>query len=153
MSNAQSNSIENIVVVMLENRSFDNILGALYPHSSQFEGLILDGSMSNTYDNQTYPVTNQSSGDTFTTPTPDPGESFQDMNLQIFNNTDGCGNANMAGFVNDWMATSQEYPGIPTGKECLWVPSWPTLPRTPAPSAGDIMLQSAPWFMKRKETT
>lgn len=36
MSNAESNPIENIVVLMLENRSFDNILGALYPQSSQF---------------------------------------------------------------------------------------------------------------------
>lgn len=38
MTNTQSNPIDNIVVLMLENRSFDNILGALYPHSSTFEG-------------------------------------------------------------------------------------------------------------------
>src|SRR5215208_7017549 len=101
-----TNPIENIIVLMLENRSFDNILGNLYPHSSTFEGLILDGSMSNTYQDQAYPVTNESSGNWFTTPPVDPGESFQDMNLQIFNNTDGSGTANMGGFVNDWMATT-----------------------------------------------
>ena len=138
MSNTQS-PIENIVVVMLENRSFDNILGTLYPHSSQFEGLMLDGSMSNTYQGTTYNVTNNSSGPTFTTPTPDPGESFQDMNLQIFGNTDGTGDATMGGFVDDWMATSTEYPAIPTDKECGWVPTWPALPRGTNLSPSDIM--------------
>ena len=140
MTNTQSTPIENIVVLMLENRSFDNILGALYPHSSTFEGLLLDGSMANTYNNQTYPVTNESSlVNVFQTPTPDPGELFQDMNLQIFNNTNGSGDANMGGFVNDWMATSEEYPGIPQGKECFFAPDWPSLPRSSTQSPGDIM--------------
>ncbi|HJP92464.1 MAG TPA: alkaline phosphatase family protein [Pyrinomonadaceae bacterium] len=136
MSNPQSNPIENIVVLMLENRSFDNILGTLSPHSSQFEGLILDGSMSNTYQNTPYAVTNVSSSETFITPSTDPGESFQDMNLQIFNNT---ANANMGGFVNDWMATSKEYPDLPQGKECFFAPPWPPLPRTSTLSPSDIM--------------
>jgi len=139
MSNTQSTPIGNIVVLMLENRSFDNILGALYPHSSTFEGLLVDGSMANTYNNKTYHVTNKSSGDIFTTPTPDPGESFQDMNLQIFNNTDGSDTATMGGFVNDWMAMSQEYPGLPSGKECSFAPPWPSLPRSAAQHPHDIM--------------
>ena len=141
-----TNPIENIVVLMLENRSFDNILGTLYPHSSQFEGLLLDGSMSNTYQNKPYPVTNESSSDWFATPTADPGESFQDMNLQIFGNTDGSGEATMGGFVNDWMATAGEYSGLPTGKECPWSPDWASLPRCPpanpkcsGPNPSDIM--------------
>jgi len=134
------NLIENIVVVMLENRSFDQMLGTLYPNSPQFEGLKLDGSMYNTCNGVKYPVTNTSSGDPYTTPTPDPGESFPDMNLQIFNTTNPAtgATANMAGFVNDWMATSQQYPGIPTTKQCFGVPSWPPLPR-PGTSPGDIM--------------
>jgi phospholipase C len=140
MTNTQSTPIENIVVLMLENRSFDNILGALYPHSSTFEGLLLDGSMANTYQGNPYPVTNESSlVDVFRTPTPDPGELFQDMNLQIFNNTDGSNDANMGGFVNDWMATSEEYPGIPQGKECFFAPHWPSLPRSSTLTPGDIM--------------
>ena len=138
MSN--SNPIENIIVVMLENRSFDNILGALYPHSSQFEGLLLDGSMSNTYDSVAYPVANNSTGNWFLTPTPDPGESFADMNLQIFGNANGGESATMGGFVDDWMAgVKLQFPGLPSGKECPWVPAWPTLPRTPTPVAADIM--------------
>jgi phospholipase C len=133
------NLIENIVVVMLENRSFDQMLGTLYPNSSTFEGLKLDGSMYNIFNGTKYYVTNTSS-DPYTTPTPDPGESFADMNLQIFNTTDPATGAtpNMAGFVNDWMATSQQYPGIPTTKQCFVAPSWPALPRAGA-SAGDIM--------------
>ena len=141
-----TNLIENIVVLMLENRSFDNILGALYPNSSTFEGLVLDGSMSNTYKNNPVPVTNKSSlPNPLLTPSPDPGESFQDMNLQIFNNTDGSNDATMGGFVNDWMAIAGEYSGLPTGKECPWSPSWPSLPRCPTsdpcsgPVASDIM--------------
>jgi phospholipase C len=39
-------SIEHFVVLMLENRSFDNLLGGLYPKSKDFDGL--DGSESNT---------------------------------------------------------------------------------------------------------
>ena len=143
------NLIENIVVVMLENRSFDNILGSLYPNSAQFEGLKFDGSMFNTYNGTKYSVTNTSSTSPFVTPTPDPGESFPDMNLQIFNTTDPATGdvANMAGFVNDWMArviSQSEYPEIPTDKECSFVPAWPALPRTPTPSAGDIMFYFTP---------
>lgn len=147
MSNSL-NLIKNIVVVMLENRSFDHMLGTLYLNNPGFEGLKLDGSMVNTYNGTNYPVTNNSSSTTpFVTPTPDPGESFPDMNLQIFNTTapSGGATANMAGFVNDWMArmaTSSQYPDIPTGKECGL--AWPPLPRTPSPSPGDIMFYFTP---------
>jgi len=129
------NLIENIVVVMLENRSFDQMLGTLYPYSSTFEGLKLDGSMYNIFHEEKYRVTNTSSGNAYTTPDPDPGESFADMNLQIFNTTDPSASdkANMAGFVNDYAAGlkhSPHYPGIPTGRGCWWLPiDWPTLPR------------------------
>ena len=33
--------IEHVVVLMLENRSFDNVLGQLYPKSEQFDGIDL----------------------------------------------------------------------------------------------------------------
>jgi phospholipase C len=39
-------SIEHVVLVMLENRSFDHMLGFLYPKSGNFNGL--DGTESNT---------------------------------------------------------------------------------------------------------
>lgn len=136
------NRIENIVVLMLENRSFDTILGALYPNSAQFEGLKFDGSMFNTYNGQRYPVTNESSTSPYVTPTPDPGESFPDMNLQIFNTTNPAPDAvaNMGGFVNDWMATKEQYADIPTGAQCFLAEflKWPDLPRK-VTSPGDIM--------------
>lgn len=153
MSNSL-NLIENIVVVMLENRSFDQMLGTLYPYSSQFEGLKLDGSMYNTYAGKPYPVTNTSSCNPFTiTPDPDPGESFADMNLQIFGQTNPPAGtaATMGGFVNDYMAgvDNNQYSGIPTGKQCPWAPSWPPLPRVDATtkkeaSPGDIMFYFTP---------
>ena len=33
------NEINHVVVLMLENRSFDCLLGQLYPHSANFNGL------------------------------------------------------------------------------------------------------------------
>jgi len=36
---SQLQSINHIVVLMLENRSFDCLLGTLYPTSNSFEGL------------------------------------------------------------------------------------------------------------------
>jgi phospholipase C len=36
---AQLQKIDYIVVLMLENRSFDSLLGKLYPKSDSFEGL------------------------------------------------------------------------------------------------------------------
>ncbi len=151
--NNSLNLIENIVVVMLENRSFDQMLGTLYPYSSQFEGLKLDGSMYNTWNGTPYPVTNTSTcNPVTTTPTPDPGESFPDMNLQIFNTPDPAPGAaaNMAGFVNDWMAGKDQYSQIPTGRGCWWLPiDWPSLPRIDlatkkAASPGDIMFYFTP---------
>jgi hypothetical protein len=35
----QLKKIDHIVVLMLENRSFDTLLGKLYPNSNSFEGL------------------------------------------------------------------------------------------------------------------
>jgi phospholipase C len=36
---ASLQKIDHIVVLMLENRSFDSLLGTLYPKSDSFEGL------------------------------------------------------------------------------------------------------------------
>jgi phospholipase C len=144
MSNPQ-NPIEHIVLLMLENRSFDHLLGNLHPQSPTFEGV--NDRMCNVYEatGKTYYVSNNSSGDDpYLTPSAVPGEAFADINLQIFNATDPCRTAapNMAGFINDWMAgTVTKYPGIPGGKECLlpWSPPWPQLPRAKNLAPGDIM--------------
>ena len=103
-SNAPLPGIEHIIVLMFENRSFDNVLGTLYPPSATFDGLPLDSS--NTYKDllrksYTVTVTNTppSGNAPNITPDPDPGESFDDMTKQIF----GDGSvANMSGFAQSY---------------------------------------------------
>ena len=75
--------IEHVVVLMLENRSFDCILGRLYPQDPDFRGLTLNES--NHY-GMTYGVWNdpQMTEATACIPDPDPGEGFQEMNVQLF---------------------------------------------------------------------
>jgi hypothetical protein len=78
--------INHIVVLMLENRSFDNLLGGLYPKSAQFNGLA--GNEENSYVDRagikhTLRVWN-SQGARKNTPNPDPGEEFLEINYQIF---------------------------------------------------------------------
>lgn len=46
--------IDHVVVLMLENRSFDSLLGRLYPASPEFDGLT--GDESNIVNGQTIPV-------------------------------------------------------------------------------------------------
>jgi len=78
-------SIEHFVVLMLENRSFDNLLGGLYPKSKDFDGV--DGSESNTdRTGKVWPLTETPGGDVagLSVPNPDPGELWQDINVQIF---------------------------------------------------------------------
>lgn len=101
------NSVNHIVVLMLENRSFDCLLGALYPASSGFDGL--SGTETNLdLNGKPVPVWNSRGTDdaTMSIPTPDPGELFTDMNEQIF----GASSIEtptppppMSGFVTNYM--------------------------------------------------
>jgi phospholipase C len=77
--------IEHVVVLMLENRSFDSMLGMLYPKSPGFDGLTgtefnLDAA------GNPVPVWNSPGTDrqTLSIPDPDPGELFTDINTQLF---------------------------------------------------------------------
>lgn len=78
--------INHIVVLMLENRSFDNLLGKLYPKSAQFNGL--GGQEENTYQDRRGVKHSlkvwDSRGVRMDTPNPDPGEEFDDMTYQLF---------------------------------------------------------------------
>ena len=84
-----SGQIDRVVVLMLENRSFDCMLGRLYPKSDGFNGL--SGHESNPYhkpDVSVEPIfvwNNEGlEPATATIPDPDPGELFENMNVQIF---------------------------------------------------------------------
>lgn len=95
--------IDHVVVLMLENRSFDSMLGRLYPDRADFMGL--RGGESNVVNGQTLSVwtSGGSPNPSFTIPDPDPGESFDDITAQIF----GAGkvppsSATMAGFAANY---------------------------------------------------
>jgi len=84
---ASLQKIDHIVVLMLENRSFDSLLGTLYPKSDSFEGL--NGTEQNPDANGTPVVVWNSPGTDETTmriPNPDPGELWTDINMQLFGN-------------------------------------------------------------------
>ncbi len=104
--------IEHVVVLMLENRSFDCMFGALYPGRDGFDGL--KGGETNSYTNSAgrkvdVTVWNDKtmSPATATIPDPDPGEYFTDINTQLFNSQAGGPSDTpppMSGFVADYMA-------------------------------------------------
>lgn len=107
------NKIDHIVVLMLENRSFDCMLGRLYPTSAGFDGL--QGNETNP-DTSGAPVEVWSGAgttpDIMRTPDPDPGELWTDMNLQIFGTGDvsPLPEATMKGFVRSYQQQTAQPP-------------------------------------------
>lgn len=101
-------NIEHIVVLMFENRSFDNMLGGLYPHLSQ-TGQYLG--LTGTETNPRFPGSSdliqvfqgQTDVKTMIMPYPDPGELFTDMNEQIFASDSTDGAPTMQGFVWNYL--------------------------------------------------
>jgi phospholipase C len=91
MSSTELAHIEHVVVLMLENRSFDNLLGWLYDPSNpvpfnQAPPANYEGVFGKTLSNPTLsgqPVPVGKSNDP-TAPFPDPGETFEDVYAQIF---------------------------------------------------------------------
>jgi phospholipase C len=114
--------IDHIVVLMLENRSFDNMLGRLYPKftQQQFNGLTgqetnpdPDGNPVRVWNNS--PDTSKS---TMTIPDPDPGELWTDMNIQIYGTPNVPSPSPpqpppppMLGFVENYLAQEAVAPG------------------------------------------
>jgi phospholipase C len=98
-------NIEHVVVLMLENRSFDSMLGRLYPDLSSFDGLT--GNETNLFGTKPLTVWNNRAMDPATAciPDPDPGELFADMNVQLFG-TGAAGAAlpTMGGFSTNYAA-------------------------------------------------
>ena len=90
MGDNQLAQIEHVVVVMLENRSFDNLLGWLYDPSNpvpfnQTPPLNFEGVYGKTLSNPSSkdPVA-VGKGYQSTAPNPDPGEPYEDVYAQIF---------------------------------------------------------------------
>lgn len=115
--------IEHLVVLMLENRSFDCLLGNLYPNSERFDGL--DGTESNPWHKKDGTVERIRvwNSETMTEeaaclPDPEPGELFEDVNMQLFG-LDGERGAppDMSGFADNyarqpWPLTPEDPSGI-----------------------------------------
>lgn len=104
--------IKHVVVLMLENRSFDSMLGMLYEADESFDGLT--GTEQNTWHkpgglSQPVPVwkSPELTQTAATIPDPDPGELFTDIHMQIQGLiADGMPNpgpAAMDGFVDNYM--------------------------------------------------
>ena len=98
--------IQHVVVLMLENRSFDCMLGTLYPSNATFDGLT--GTETNPWHKpdgttQTIGVWNDPTltAQSLCIPDPDPGESFTDMAMQIDGMSPGA--PPMSGFVDNYM--------------------------------------------------
>jgi hypothetical protein len=128
-------NIENFVFLMLENRSFDNLMGWLYEndHPAQilsgpgtkdkpFMGLEV-GKYSNHFDDDPSPHTVERGTSTLNTPDPDPHEPYLHVTKQLFNiQVPPCGERDhpvnptpsdvpkMDGFLADY-ATTRRGPG------------------------------------------
>jgi phospholipase C len=98
-------SIEHVVLVMLENRSFDHMLGYLYPKSATFDGL--DGSESNLdpdrHQAKVFKITADLQN-AYYYPLANPAEGFDAVNEQLFGPTGapGSGAATNSGFVTSF---------------------------------------------------
>jgi len=100
-----SDNIKHIVVLMLENRSFDNVFGYLYPDRPDFDGLNSPNAKGNPAPDGTTiaPWTNPSSANASTLPTPDPGESFADITQQLFGTGALTAAPQMQGFTANYV--------------------------------------------------
>ena len=106
-----ADKIDHVVVLMLENRSFDCMLGKLRPADDQFDGL--RGREFNAFSSPEGGLI-QDIGSwcdptlapgMMTIPDPDPGELFVDMNVQLFglNGTPNLLPPPMSGFVDNYV--------------------------------------------------
>jgi phospholipase C len=91
---------DHLVVVMFENRSFDNLFGYLYaagqvPAGQQFAGLV-EGEYSNPDHDGKQVAAHPFDGSTdeiMSSPRPDPGEDYPHVNTQLFGTVHPAGNA------------------------------------------------------------
>jgi phospholipase C len=108
-------SIDHVVLVMLENRSFDHMLGFLYPKSGDFDGL--DGTESNADANgnqvRVFPITSGIQN-AYYFPLANPSEGYKATNEQLFSSATppASGKAANDGFVTSF-AWELDHPAHP----------------------------------------
>lgn len=102
---ADLSKIKHIVVLMLENRSFDNVFGYLRAANEGVDGLKGNTALRNYAQNDhtgIAPWPTPPDLDCSIMPSPDPGESFVDIHQQIYGG--GPANPLMGGFVLNYAA-------------------------------------------------
>jgi phospholipase C len=95
----RSNALDHVVVIMFENRSFDNLLGRLYEPGEvpSFEG-VAGKDLSNPIPDWAADrgagggVVPYGIAPTMNTPSPDPGEEYPHVNTQLFGSIDPAAN-------------------------------------------------------------
>ena len=94
--------IDHVILLMFENRSFDNMLGAFYPGKSDRGGV--PAGFSNPYQGKAIAAWQAAAGSAAQTiPFPDPNELYANMQTQI-------DNGSMQGFVIDYATVSGATP-------------------------------------------
>jgi phospholipase C len=132
MPDVLAETIKHIVVLMLENRSFDSMLGQLYPKTDRFEGL--SGQESNPAPNGGPPILvwNNPGTDvaTMSTPSPDPGELWMDINTQLFGTTNPATGAvpSMQGFAHNYINQTDPPAGTFSARDIMHFYSVEQLP-------------------------
>jgi phospholipase C len=112
----RSNAIDHVVVIMFENRSFDNLLGRLYEPGevASFEG-VGGRDLSNPVPDWAAPgagpeLLPYGVAVGMNSPSPDPGEEYQHVNTQLFGLIDPPGNR---GVLADRMTAPYNAPASP----------------------------------------
>jgi phospholipase C len=100
---ASLDQIDHFVVLMLENRSFDNLLGWLYPGRPDFEGLTGSEVNPDGLGGSVKVWSDPKSAADMWLPKPDPGELFVDINEQLFGDGPVSGTPSMNGFTTNYM--------------------------------------------------
>ena len=131
-------SVDHVVVLMLENRSFDHMLGFLYPGNVSPSGQPFDGLTGNE-------TNTGSSGQSVTVsriepttpsayymPGADPGEGYMATNDQLYGSNDGPASAGQAATCQGFVANF----GYTLGWQSRESGHWPIVPGT---VEGDIM--------------
>ena len=119
MNNSKNlDCFDHVVVLMMENRSFDNILGY---SSSNVDGVIgknlsnpaparIDGTAANGAEDGPVFV---SPGVIMDNPNPDPGEYFPHVNTQLYNTVSPSGNAHQKSYKDFCSPYNQPEPKLP----------------------------------------
>jgi phospholipase C len=88
--------LKHIVVLMMENRSFDHMLGSLRQQDPRIDGLT--GSESNP-DSTGEPIKVQPQAEFQSQLDPDPGHHYPDVDIQLYNGSSDRSKPNMQGFI------------------------------------------------------